>query len=210
MHGRHKGVAASPRLGRNEPPLRIFRSDRLERLTLISLRVFLSTWIPLLLCQLAAVLWFERSPVRACISAILGFAAWFVFEYLMHRFLFHLESRNKQIAALVWIMHTNHHIQPSHRLRTLMPLSVSLPLAVLIELAGISVFGAACGVSAALGFFCGYVVYDLTHYACHNSPMKGRYASSVKRHHMRHHFVDDERNFSITVPLIDKLFLTRD
>ncbi|GBQ88694.1 sterol desaturase [Asaia krungthepensis NRIC 0535] len=139
-----------------------------------------------------------------------GLVVWFIFEYVMHRFLFHLKSGNRHIDALVWMMHTNHHIQPSHRLRTLMPLSVSLPLAALFELGAIAVFGLATGTALMAGFVLGYFIYDLTHYACHNFEMKSPWAARVKRHHLKHHYVSDEHNFSITVPFIDSLFSTRD
>jgi len=209
-HARRRKSAAMPRLGKNDPPIRIFKSDRLERFTLISINLFLGVWVPLLVLQI--VLAISRAQEMGMTIGLMagGMVVWFIFEYVMHRFLFHLKSGNRHIDALVWMMHTNHHIQPSHRLRTLMPLSVSLPLAALFELSAIALLGDANGAALMAGFVAGYFIYDLTHYACHNFGMKSPLAAHIKRHHLRHHYVSDEHNFSITVPLIDSLFSTRD
>ncbi|NIE80776.1 fatty acid hydroxylase [Asaia sp. As-1742] len=202
--------AVHQRSGKDEPPIRLFKSEWLERLTLTSLRVFLSVWLLIVGVQIACTIWVcERAPASLG-WLLLGFIAWFPFEYVMHRFAFHLSSNNRMVKRIVWLMHTNHHVQPAHRLRTVMPLTVSIPLGILFETASVEWLGVSLGVAAVTGFFMGYVVYDFTHYACHNLPMKSRFQAGLKRHHLRHHFVNHDRNFSITAPLIDRIFSTHE
>lgn len=208
FHG-HQSSSVSPMRGKDDPPVRIFRSDRLERLTLISFRVFLFAWIPIVTGQISLALWLSRSVTATVLFAISGFIIWLLFEYVMHRFLFHFQTGNRHIRRLIWVMHTNHHVQPAHHLRTLMPLTVSLPLALCFEFAGIDLLGKETGSAALAGFFTGYLLYDLTHYACHNFRMKHEILARIRRHHMRHHHQDEKSNFAITLPFVDDIFSTR-
>jgi sterol desaturase/sphingolipid hydroxylase (fatty acid hydroxylase superfamily) len=187
--------------------IRLFDSNRLERLSQISPGGFAVTWV-FVLAIVAWIGWGLASPATGLGLFIAGLAAWFPFEYLMHRKLFHWEPRSSAVQRFVFVMHGNHHVDSNDPLRNLMPPIVSLPLGVAIWGIAVALLGPA-GTWAFLGFAFGYVVYDLTHFACHQSPMKGRLASLLKRHHMRHHHVDESGNFAITAIFLDSLFRTK-
>lgn len=186
------------------PQVRLFQNEQLERFTRISLVGFAATWC-ILLPLIAWIGWGTATPPVAIGLCAGGVISWFLFEYAMHRYLFHWKPRSAMFARFVFVMHGNHHIDPNDRLRSLMPPSASIPIASFVWAAYFLLFGPA-GTWAFLGFMFGYVGYDVTHYACHQWPMKGPVSSVLKRHHMRHHHVDEDRNFAITAPVLDRLF----
>jgi sterol desaturase/sphingolipid hydroxylase (fatty acid hydroxylase superfamily) len=53
------------------------------------------------------------------------------------------------------------------------------------------------------------VAYDAVHYACHHGEMRGKFGSALKRHHMRHHHVDETGNYAITAIVWDRVLGSR-
>jgi len=187
--------------------VRLFRSERFERLTLISWRTFAVTWAILLPC----IAWVARGTAQPWIAASLvaaGLLAWSLFEYAMHRFLFHWHVNAAAVQRFVFVIHGNHHDNPNDPLRDLMPLPVSLPIAGFVWLLCVLAVGPA-GTWLFLGFITGYVMYDLIHYACHQWPMRSPFAQAIKRHHMRHHFVDGHGNYAISAIFWDRVFASK-
>jgi dihydroceramide fatty acyl 2-hydroxylase len=137
-----------------------------------------------------------------------GYALWTLFEYWLHRIVFHFEPEDGVGARLHWIIHGVHHDHPNDPLRLVMPPAVSVPL-------GAAVFGImylaagrdyAPGLGA--GFFVGYLVYDMMHYYLHHFLPRGRLGRMLRERHMRHHFQDDTRGFGISAPYWDEVFRT--
>ena len=189
--------------------VRLFRSDRLERLTVMTPRAFAVTW-GLLLLLVGWASWTVRggaSPPAWLGLVALGLLGWSLFEYAMHRFLFHLEPRSAFGRRLGFIMHGNHHQDPGDPHRSMMPLVVSLPWSAAIWGAAVLLFGRA-GTIFFLGFAIGYVGYDSIHYACHQLPVKGRVLRALRRHHLRHHFGREEGHYAITAIWWDRVFGT--
>lgn len=184
--------------------IRLFRNERLEQLTVISPAGFAVIWC-IALPFIAWVGWGGTSFLGALGLFAAGLASWTLFEYAMHRYLFHWNSRVPLFAKFVFLMHGNHHADPNDRLRNLMPPIVSIPIASSVWALCVLLFDAP-GTWVFLGYITGYVGYDLTHYACHQWPMKGRLAFMLKRHHMRHHHVGQEGNYAITALFWDRVF----
>ena len=63
-----------------------------------------------------------------------GYALWTLFEYWLHRLVFHFEPEEGLGARLHWIIHGVHHDHPNDPMRLVMPPAVSVPL-------GAAVFG---------------------------------------------------------------------
>lgn len=186
--------------------IRLFRSDLLEKLTVISPWGFAAVW-GMALPAIAWAGWGSISAFVGCSLFAFGLLVWLLFEYAMHRCLFHWESRSELIHRFVFIMHGNHHVDPNDKMRNLMPPVVSLPIGGMVWAACVSFLGLV-GTWVFLGFIVGYVVYDVTHYACHQWPMKGHLAHMLKRHHMRHHYAAMGGNYAITALFLDRLFGT--
>lgn len=191
-----------------EKGVRLFRSGWLECLTYMPFPVFVVAWL-VILSGLAANLVIQPiPPVRAVAMVACGLAVWFFFEYVMHRHLFHMAFRSAIGQRFVFIMHGNHHDYPRDPLRNLMPLIVSLPLAVVLETLFCLVMGYDWGRPFFLGFVAGYVLYDGMHFAMHQWRFSNALLRRIQIHHLRHHYHDHETNYAVTAIFIDRLFGT--
>jgi dihydroceramide fatty acyl 2-hydroxylase len=140
--------------------------------------------------------------------AVGGYALWTLFEYWLHRVVFHFEPQRGLGARLHWIIHGVHHDHPNDPLRLVMPPAVSIPLGALVFAALYAIFGSRYGPGVGAGFFAGYLAYDMTHYYLHHFRPRGPLGRILRERHMRHHFQDDTRGFGISAPYWDEVFGT--
>ena len=201
---------------RESEPIRLFKSDFLEFFTHISPVTIVVVWVPVIAYLLiVAVQSAARPPFPAYIpvGVVLGLLLWSVAEYLLHRFLFHYHPRTPAGEKIFFLFHGIHHAQPQDKTRLVMPIPVSIPLAVLFYGLYALVFGVVLGAGqwvnpTMAGFLIGYLFYDLTHYATHHWPMRSRFAKYLKRHHMIHHYKNPEIRFGVSSPIWDFVFGT--
>lgn len=185
-------------------PIRLFRNEFFERSTHSPPGLFVMVWASLLL--ILGVVCLRLQPiVPSVLVALAGLLFWTLFEYGVHRFLFHLQPRSRLGQRLIFLVHENHHVDPSDPLRNIMPLGVSLTLGALICGGLVLLFGRP-GLPGFLGFGLGYFLYDATHYACHQLPMRGTILSRVRQHHLRHHHAGQDANYAITAIFWDRVF----
>ena len=89
-----------------------------------------------------------------------------------------------------------------------MPITVSIPLAVLFGLLFVSLMGSR-GWAFFCGFGVGYVSYDMMHYAVHHvQNSKIALFRKIRRHHMAHHFRDTRLGFGVSSYFWDRVFKT--
>jgi dihydroceramide fatty acyl 2-hydroxylase len=139
---------------------------------------------------------------------LVGYLVWTLFEYWLHRVVFHFEPEEGIGARLHWMIHGVHHDHPNDPMRLVMPPAASIPLAALVLAAMWAVAGSVHAPAVASGFLAGYLVYDEMHYALHHHVPKSRLGKQLRELHMRHHFQDDERGFGISAPYWDRVFGT--
>jgi dihydroceramide fatty acyl 2-hydroxylase len=137
-----------------------------------------------------------------------GYAMWTLFEYWLHRVVFHFEPEAGLGARLHWIIHGIHHEHPNDPMRLVMPPSVSIPLGAAVFGAMYLIFSGRYAPGLGAGFFAGYLVYDMLHYYLHHFRPRGRLGRMLRERHMRHHFQDDTRGFGISAPYWDEVFRT--
>jgi sterol desaturase/sphingolipid hydroxylase (fatty acid hydroxylase superfamily) len=137
-----------------------------------------------------------------------GYALWTLFEYWLHRLVFHFEPEAGIGARLHWIIHGVHHDHPNDPLRLVMPPAVSVPLGALVFAILYAIFGRDYAPALAAGFFAGYLIYDMTHYYLHHFRPHGRIGRVLRERHMRHHFQDETCGFGISAPYWDDVFRT--
>ena len=89
-----------------------------------------------------------------------------------------------------------------------MPPAVSVPLGAMVFGVLYLIFGERYAPGLAVGFFAGYLVYDMIHYYLHHFAPQGRLGRMLRERHMRHHFQDDTRGFGISAPYWDEIFRT--
>jgi sterol desaturase/sphingolipid hydroxylase (fatty acid hydroxylase superfamily) len=193
--------------GRPRPPrMRLFHNDSLERLTVVSPKAFAATWIAVLALALYES-WGSASVLGLSGLVALGLMLWTLFEYWMHRFIFHLKLRTALGRRVIFLMHGNHHEAPADAYRNLMPPIVSMAILGTVWCVFLLLLGPA-GSPLFLGFAIGYVLYDVVHYACHQFPMRHPILRQLRRHHTRHHYGRLDGNYAITAIIWDRVFRT--
>ncbi|HEY2536169.1 MAG TPA: sterol desaturase family protein [Solirubrobacteraceae bacterium] len=140
--------------------------------------------------------------------AIGGYALWTLFEYWLHRIVFHFEPDHGIGARLHWIIHGVHHEHPNDPLRLVMPPAVSIPLGAAVFGLLYLAFGSDYAPGLSAGFFAGYLAYDMLHYYVHHFTPRSRLGRMLRERHMRHHFQDDTKGFGISAPYWDEIFRT--
>jgi dihydroceramide fatty acyl 2-hydroxylase len=187
------------------PPM--FQSRLLDRFTRVHPVVPVLIYAPVIVVMLVLAVgrdgWWDTLGL-----ALFGYVLWTLFEYWLHRIVFHFEPEDGFGAKVHWMIHGVHHDHPNDPLRLVMPPAASIPLAVLV-VGGIWVAaGSVHGPAIAAGFLFGYIVYDEIHYALHHHNPSTRLGKRLRELHMRHHFQDDQKGFGISAPYWDVVFRT--
>lgn len=194
------------RQGVQEQRIRLFRNDFLERTTMVSPVAFVLTWAVMLALAVYAS-WGAASLIESVGLALFGAFLWSLFEYAMHRFVFHMKLTSNLGRAFLFLSHGNHHTQPNDAKRNIMPPLVSVAICGTVWLV-LYILAGPFGSTIFIGFGIGYVIYDSVHYAVHQFPLRHGLLGQLKRHHIRHHYAHEEGNFSITAIFWDRVFGT--
>ncbi|WP_234384996.1 sterol desaturase family protein [Allofrancisella guangzhouensis] len=132
---------------------------------------------------------------------VLGVFTWTFIEYLVHRFIFHY-------CPLIKELHAVHHKHTIDLVGN--PTYISLPIyTVTLFLPLYLIFG--LGIASAIysGALLGALLYFFVHHSTHHvKAKKGSLLFIYKKHHALHHHYED-KNFSVTFPLWDKVFKTK-
>src|SRR3984957_12607875 len=110
---------------RASPPM--FESRVLDALSRVHPAVPILIFLPAIVLMAAWSL-SEISVLGTAGLVLSGYATWTLFEYWLHRLVFHFEPADGIGARLHWIIHGVHHDHPNDPLRLVMPPAVSLPL----------------------------------------------------------------------------------
>lgn len=189
--------------------VRVFQSDFLEKFTKVH------PIIPLLMWGPVSAYFFYRAIVidALSVSMVLGLSlfavfVWTLFEYLLHRFAFHLEGETGWRKRFTFIVHGLHHDAPNDRMRLVMPPFPAVVLAAILYPTFRLFWGPVLVDPFFAGFTLAYLWYDYTHYAIHHFKPITRYGKFIKQYHMVHHFVHGESKFGVSNPLWDYVFRT--
>ncbi|KAL3424496.1 CC1-like family splicing factor [Phlyctema vagabunda] len=144
---------------------------------------------------------------------LFGLFLWTFFEYILHRFLFHLDKwlpDNRVALTLHFLLHGIHHYLPMDKLRLVMPPTLFLILATPFWKLAHTIFYWNWHIATAVycGGIFGYVCYDLTHYFLHHRNLPS-YWRELKKYHLQHHFMDYENGFGVTSRFWDRIFGTQ-
>lgn len=200
-------MAAVPYRSRS---VQIFENPYLEVFTKVHPCIPLLIWVPIAFI----LLWrgletYDLSFSQFLVTGAAGFLTWTLFEYCLHRFLFHFDAKSRFGKRLVFIFHGNHHDVPDDPLRLLMPPIPALAMALGLFLFFRMFLGTAL-VEPFMGFFIvGYLCYDYIHYASHHFKPKNALGTFLKQYHLRHHYSHAHSRFGVSSPLWDIVFKTR-
>lgn len=187
----------------------MFEQEWLERLSCVN-----PAWLPFVFAPPAA--WLVWNSVGQGLSVFVigllvlgGFVSWTLTEYVVHRFVFHFQPHGQASLAIAYLLHGVHHAFPDDDRRWVIPLTVSIPVAVGLGALSRLILGPLYGPFFA-GFMAGYLCYDLTHWAAHRGGTKSRVGRFLRAYHLQHHYARPDRHFGISSPLWDHLFRTAD
>jgi sterol desaturase/sphingolipid hydroxylase (fatty acid hydroxylase superfamily) len=197
----------------NKGQARLFNNQYLEYLTKTHPLVIWGLYVPII----SLLLYYSNAGLhlsvpRVALIFLAGMFVWSLFEYVIHRFVFHFFAESDRAKAIVYVIHGNHHEYPRDKERLFMPPLPSL----LIALTLFTVFyGAAVVLGATVyvfsffpGFVMGYLIYGSMHYAIHawNPPFK--WMKPLWRNHHLHHYKNVELGFGVSSTLWDHVFGT--
>jgi sterol desaturase/sphingolipid hydroxylase (fatty acid hydroxylase superfamily) len=187
------------------PPM--FKWPWLDRLSRVHHLVPVAIFVPAIIVLFAVSV--TRLGVLAIIALVAGgYAFWTLFEYWLHRIVFHFEPAEGLGARLHWIIHGVHHDHPNDPKRLVMPPSVSVPLALIMFGLFVLVLGAPAAYMFMSAFLASYLFYDELHYYLHHGRPTTWAGRKLRELHMRHHFQDDTIGYGISAPWWDTVFGT--
>lgn len=186
----------------------LFKNPVLERLT----RTHIS--IPLIIFSVIStglmVYGFQHGYITAINAPLLfisGLLTFTLIEYIMHRFVFHLQPKNEKQEKFAYTVHGVHHDYPKDKDRLAMPPPLSLLLSVVFF--GIYWLIMDNLVYAFLpGFLMGYAAYLWVHYMVHAFKPPKNFFKVFWVHHGIHHYKDPHNAFGVSSPFWDVIFRT--
>ena len=189
--------------------VRMFESRTLEFFSHVHPATPLVIYVPVVLFMLDFALRRRALGLGVVLGVfVAGVLLWTLVEYTMHRWVFHYEPKSRWGKQLHFLLHGVHHDYPKDASRLVMPPIVSIPLALFFCGLFFLAFGRVAPAAFA-GFLCGYLFYDMVHYATHHFSMKRGVWLWLKKYHMRHHYDDDHVGYGVSSPLWDYVFGTR-
>ncbi|MEO5893857.1 MAG: sterol desaturase family protein [Ferruginibacter sp.] len=197
----------------NKGQATLFKNRYLEYLTKTNPIVIWAMYLPMI----AFMLYYCSSKIDMGVlkTSLLFFAGvffWTLFEYLIHRHVFHFLAESERATKIVYLIHGNHHEYPRDKQRLFMPPVPSIILAISVFSVMYFfafIFGVATGVFAFFpGFMLGYLLYGTMHYAIHAWNPLFKWMKPLWRNHHLHHYKEQEKGFGVSSTLWDHVFGT--
>lgn len=188
---------------------RLFENPLLEYLTKSSLleSTISSIAISAVCIWAGFLLGSHHTAKQVALWFIGGFLSWTFFEYVLHRYLFHIaETAFSGSKRLQYVLHGVHHEYPNDAQRTLMPTVPKVLFAIPFFGLFYLIFGVT-GAFFASGFMFGYYIYSLVHYSIHRYKAP-KFLKPLWEHHHRHHHLTDDKAFGVSSMFWDRIFGT--
>ena len=192
----------------NKGQAQLFKNNYLEYLTKTHPLVIWGLYLPILiLLPIYAFNYIGFSGLNIFLLFLGGIFFWSLFEYLMHRFVFHYVAHTDRGKRINYVLHGNHHEYPRDKERLFMPAAPSLIISSTLFFLFWLVLDK--NIFAFFpGFILGYLIYGSMHYAIHawNPPFK--WMKGLWRNHHLHHYKLDHKAFGVSSTLWDHVFGT--
>ncbi|MCW3086206.1 MAG: fatty acid hydroxylase [Bacteroidetes bacterium] len=191
----------------NKTQGRIFQNNFLEKLTKSNPRVTIVFYTFLIL--LFFYLSFNYTHLNIWETAglyIAGLFGWTLMEYILHRFVFHIDEYFPSLKRFHYIVHGIHHDHPRDHERLFMPPVPGTIIAFFMFLfwylfLGSNAFAFMAGISN------GYLMYSYIHYTIHTRPSTP-ILHKLWMHHAKHHYKYPDKAFGVSTQLWDIIFGT--
>ena len=188
--------------------IRLFKNPLLERLSKITPVTVLAVYLPFVIFSIWKSFAIGTPPGTFALLFLLGLAVWTLFEYLLHRFVFHFVPQGAFQERVSFLFHGVHHQYPNDKKRLVMPITLSLVIGVVLFALSFPIFGTLVWAYSA-GFALGYLAYDMTHYSIHHfRHPKAKWFKSLWKSHLDHHFRDSSKGYGVSSSFWDRVFGT--
>ncbi len=156
-----------------------------------------------------AWLWGNHSVLGMIVFVLLGIIAWTFIEYVLHRFVYHWNTRREPFKSMVSMLHLAHHRDTDDKYLIFSPLTVSLLLSSVLYLVFFAVTQSwSAGALMMSGLTVGYTYYEWLHYGAHHFKTHQPMYKYLRKYHLAHHFKQPKKCFGVTNPFWDMLFGT--
>lgn len=192
---------------KNKGQAQLFQNEFMENMTKTHPVVIYSMYLPVIIGMLYYGASYKGLSIgREFLLFVAGVLGWSLFEYAMHRKLFHMIVESPRAKKFVYTMHGVHHEYPRDQERLFMPPVPSILVASLLFL----IFYAAMSWNVLAffpGFLLGYLLYGSMHFAIHAfAPPK--WLKALWRNHHLHHYKCPDKGFGVSSVLWDHVFQT--
>jgi len=192
---------------KNKGQAQLFQSELMENMTKTHPIVIYSMYMPVIVGMLYYGAAYKGFSVgREILLFIAGALGWSLFEYVMHRKMFHMIVESPRAQKFVYTMHGVHHEFPRDKERLFMPPVPSILVACVL----FTIFYLLMGWNAVAffpGFLFGYLIYGSMHFAIHAiAPPK--FLKALWRNHHLHHYKAPDKGFGVSSVLWDVIFRT--
>lgn len=193
---------------KNDKAAKMFENPVLDKLTNSHAAVPISM---LVIFAIAFLYWGTQhtavTTAQYLVLAPAGLLLWTLFEYLMHKHLYHMLPTNKFKGWFQYNMHGLHHEYPKDKSRLAMPPLAIIAIAFMF-LFVIKLFIGDLTYAFTPGFLLGYAGYLCVHYIVHAfQPPKNAFKVLWVNHGI-HHYKDPDAAFGVSSPLWDYVFRT--
>lgn len=193
--------------------VKMFPNDTVESLTKCPWYMPLLFWLPIIALEVAHFVYLvggmkEVNVLLSFIYAAIGVVCWLLFEYSLHRWIFHWRSSSYVGNIIHFLIHGHHHITPMDFDRLVFPPVPALIIATPFWYGAPQLLGTSFGYPWLFGFALGYLMYDMTHFWIHHAVPRNSFMKAQKRRHVHHHYFQPTVNFGISNPLFDYVFST--
>ena len=192
----------------NKGQAKIFKNDTLEFFTKTHPLVIWGMYLPVIIyLPYYASARYDFPGSKIALLFFGGIFFWTFFEYIAHRFIFHMVSDNPRTRRIAYVLHGNHHEFPRDRDRLFMPALPSIIISSAVFLIMYAIIRENVFVFFP-GFILGYLFYASMHYAIHAWPPPFKWMKPIWRNHHLHHYKNDEKGFGVSSHIWDKVFGT--
>jgi len=186
----------------------IFENPILEKLSRTHIAVPISMFLLISAGLLYTAVQYTTLHAGAVVALFFGgLLFWTFMEYVLHRFVFHMDPTSEWKRKLQYAFHGVHHEYPKDKTRLAMPPLMSIVIAsvlfaIIYLLINTSVFG------FLPGLLTGYAAYLFVHYIVHAYPPPKNAFKELWVSHAVHHYKDNTKLYGVSSPLWDYVFRT--
>ena len=145
--------------------------------------------------------------ISTWIALAIGMLTYATSEYIVHRFLFHIKTpKNPFLLKMIKRLHYDHHEKPNDLKLLFLPLWFSIPGFIIYSLIFFWITKSIALTAAfATGVISYFLYYEWKHYVAHK-PIQPRtqLGKNIKKHHLLHHFKNENYWFGVTHTTFDK------